>query len=161
MEPPSISGLLPGTLVHATVSEVLPHGLNLKFLGFFDATIDLYHIPLSATADLAKSFKVGKKLKGRILWSNASAQTGSQVFALTLLPHLVHPAHSTPLDPAILVQAFPAGRMLDGVQVQRVEPEFGLVCTIPGPQPTDPVVPAFVHVSRGIDTVALMALAHF
>lgn len=139
--------------MQATIAAVLPHGLNVKFLGFFDGTVDLYHIPLSAQAkaekggvDLTKAFKVGKKVKARLLWNAISPQTGSQVFSMSLLPHLVFPSQSANLSPAIIKQAFPTGRILEHVNVLRVEPEFGLVCGIPGPSSSDPVVPAFVHV---------------
>lgn len=154
MNPPSVAAILPGTLVQATISAVLPYGLNLKFLGFFDGTADLYHIPLpqihtassGVGADLSKSFKAGKKVKARVLWNAPSMQTGGQVFALSLLPHVVSPTLPSTLSPEIIRQAFPPGRVLDAVSVLRVEPDFGLACSIAGPTPDDPPIPAFVHV---------------
>ena len=135
------------TLVSAVVTALSPSGLNVKFLGFFDGTIDLYHLPLASAIsnDLAKHYKVGQKVKARVLWStnrSDSLNSTEKTLALTCLPHLVNSKSIHELK-----EAFPVGLLLQSVRVARVESEFGLVCEILGPKEGDPSVPAFVHVS--------------
>jgi rRNA biogenesis protein RRP5 len=44
-EATSANALLPGTLVSALVTAVVPSGLNVQILGFFNGTIELFHLP--------------------------------------------------------------------------------------------------------------------
>lgn len=136
------------TLVSAVVVAISPSGLNVKFLGFFDGTIDLYHLPLTSVLsnDLAKHYKVGQKIKARVLWTtnrSDSLNSTEKTLALTCLPHLVSPSNGV----KELKEAFPVGMLLQSVRISRVESEFGLVCEILGPSEGDPSVGAFVHVS--------------
>jgi rRNA biogenesis protein RRP5 len=61
----NIQSLLPGELVTARITRVLPNGLACRVLEFFDATIDVTHIPSTAMMkqssehDLRQQFKVG------------------------------------------------------------------------------------------------------
>lgn len=61
-----LSSLLPGLLVNATVKASTKTGLLLKFLGDFEGSVSLAHLPVGKfDIDL---FPIGKKLKARLLW---------------------------------------------------------------------------------------------
>ncbi|KAG9081621.1 rRNA biogenesis protein rrp5, partial [Ceratobasidium sp. 370] len=45
VEATSAHALLPGTLVSALVTAIVPSGLNVQILGFFNGTIELFHLP--------------------------------------------------------------------------------------------------------------------
>ena len=53
--------LLPGHLVSALITAVVPSGLNVKVCGFFDGTIDLAHLALGEE-DIEDKYKLGKKV---------------------------------------------------------------------------------------------------
>jgi hypothetical protein len=55
--PPTIDSLLPSMLVSSLITGVSAQGLTVKFLGFFDGTIDAIHLDKSP-----ESFKSGKKV---------------------------------------------------------------------------------------------------
>ncbi len=61
-----LSSLLPGLLVNGIVKESLESGLLLSFLGEFEATVSLNHLPIGKYD--TKYFPVGKKVKCRLLW---------------------------------------------------------------------------------------------
>ena len=55
----SVTSVLSGTLVHALITAIVPAGLNVQVLGYFEGTIDLSHIGLM---DPQSRFKVGQKV---------------------------------------------------------------------------------------------------
>ena len=57
----NVGSILPGHLVSALITAVVPSGLNVKVCGFFDGTIDLIHLGL-AGADIDEKFNIGKKV---------------------------------------------------------------------------------------------------
>ena len=57
----TVGSILPGHLVSALITAVVPSGLNLKICGFFDGTIDLAHLGLTAGA-VEEKYKIGKKV---------------------------------------------------------------------------------------------------
>lgn len=137
----SVNSILPGTLVQCLVTSVKPDGLNLQVAGFFDGTVDLFHLP-------EKSFKAGKKVKARILYNYS---TSPPKFALALSEHVIH------LRPRLvsyngeekgLKEAYPIGTVLDAVKVLRVENERGLIVKA-GDQE------GFIHVRRYLEFYAL------
>lgn len=58
----SVGSILPGHLVSALITAVLPNGLNVKVCAFFDGTLDLAHLGVSA-AELGAKYKVGRKVR--------------------------------------------------------------------------------------------------
>jgi rRNA biogenesis protein RRP5 len=125
----SVSSVLPGALVSCLVTAVLAWGLNVQLLGFFGGTLDLFHLP---PADIEENFKVGQKIKARVLWDVSS--NSPKTFALSALPHVVHmmagPIVNEEKKQAVR-DAFPVGTVLDAIKVRRVESEWGLVCEGP------------------------------
>ena len=57
-EATSANALLPGTLVSALVTAIVPSGLNIQVLGFFNGTIELFHLPGGID-----SVKIGEKVR--------------------------------------------------------------------------------------------------
>lgn len=135
----SVTSILPGALVSCLVTAVLAWGLNVQLLGFFGGTLDLFHLP---SADIEDKYKVGQKIKARVLWDVDS--NNPKTFALSVLPHVVHLGTDGPLvnkeKKQTVRETFPAGTVLDTVKVRRVESEWGLVCEGPNG------VQGFVHV---------------
>ena len=60
-EASTVTSILPGHLVSALITAVVPSGLNVKICGFFDGTIDLAHLGLG-DADIEQTYIVGKKV---------------------------------------------------------------------------------------------------
>lgn len=145
-----ISALLPGTLVQGSISAITPSGLNVKFLGFFEGSVDSLHM-LPTTAH---TYKVGEKVKARILWTAPPLNDSPVRFSLSVLPHILSLTPKTaPLAPGVqnsevapIGQVLPVGTFLENLQVIKIEPEWGLLCALPG---TD--LKAFVHISHVSD----------
>lgn len=135
----SITSLLPLQLVPALVTAVMPQGLNVKFHGYYDGTIDRFHLPISAGDDIAEHYKEGQKVKARILWDSIS-QTPKK-FALSMRAEIVR------LDEArvrALQNEWVVGTKCSA-RIVAVDDEWGLTCEIVG-QGVEEAVPAFVHV---------------
>ena len=131
--------MLPGTLVQSLVTAAHPTGLNLQILGFFEGTIDQFHLG----ADVA-SYKVGKKLKARVLYSYGSSPPR---FALSLKDHIVgldtkYVQSENASTPSDVQAAYPIGTILQNIKVLRTEPERGLIVSV------QPGLEGFVHASR-------------
>ena len=134
-----MTSILPGTLVQSLITAVVPSGLNLQILGFFEGTIDLVHL------HPGKTHKIGQKVKARVLYDISG--TTPPKFALALADHIVSldvrrakGAPNSNIRP-ILQEAYPVGTILNEVKVTNVEPERGLILEV------EPGVEGFVHVS--------------
>lgn len=55
----SVTSVLPGTLVQALITAVVPSGLNVQLLGYFEGTIDLFHL---APGNVEDNYKLGQKV---------------------------------------------------------------------------------------------------
>ncbi|KAK7468703.1 rRNA biogenesis protein rrp5 [Stygiomarasmius scandens] len=136
----NISSVLPGSLVQALITAVHPTGLNLQVLGFFDGTVDEYHLPRHMTE---KSYKVGKKIKARVLYDIPN--TSPPRIALALNEHIINlevrKASDAEKAPT-LQDAYPVGTIINDVKVTRIETEQGLTVEI------KPGVEGFVHISN-------------
>lgn len=108
------------------VTSVNSDGLNLQVLGFFDGTVDLFHLARNPE----QAFKVGKKIRARILYNHS---TSPPKFALALSDHVLHlRPHmvSSGQGASDLQEAYPIGAVLDAVKVLRVEKERGLIVEV-------------------------------
>lgn len=137
----SISSVLPGALVTALVTATLSSGLNVKFFGYFDGTIDLFHLNHQ---DPETDFKVGQKIKARVIWDSIGSTP--KKFSLSMAEHVLELTVATvrvgKTKEAVL-ERFPIGRVLDQVRVVRLDDEWGLSCEIVEGKT---MAPAFVHV---------------
>ena len=108
-------------------------------LGFFEGTVDPLHLPNEGS-----SYKVGKKMKARILYHYSSSSPPK--FALALTEHVVNlqVRQSRDKDEEIktsdIQDAYPVGTLLEAVKVLRIEPERGLIVEV------EPGLEGFVHV---------------
>ncbi|KAJ3344950.1 Protein RRP5, partial [Kappamyces sp. JEL0680] len=120
--------LVAGALVHGRVTAVSDSGLKVVILGIFEATIELSHCTKSA--DVVDSFKVGQKLKSRIVWVDDIAKC----IGLSLLDHFLAWQRVT----------FTAtiGEIKDNVEVVKMDSRMGLLM-----QWTDDQL-GFAHISR-------------
>jgi len=139
----NVTSLLPGTLVQSLITAVVPSGLNLQMLGYFEGTVDQVHL------NPGKKHTVGQKVKARVLY-DISGSTPPR-FALALVDHVVgldvkrSRGPEKPTVNSILQKVYPVGTILDNVRVSRVEPERGLILEdVAG-------VNGFVHISHVSD----------
>jgi rRNA biogenesis protein RRP5 len=134
----NITSLLPGTLVQSLITAVVPSGLNLQILGYFEGTVDQVHL------QPGKTYKIGQKIKARILY-DISGTTPSK-FALALVDHIAlmnvrrAKAAEKSTDCPILQEVYSVGTIYKEAKVTRVEQERGLILEV------EPGVQGFVHV---------------
>lgn len=132
------------------VSAITPSGLNVKFLEFFEGSVDSLHMLPSGS----HPYKVAENVKARILWTTPPLNDSPVRFSLSVLPHIVGlEPRSAPLMPGVpdsdsapIGHVLPVGAFLENLQVIKVEAEWGLLCVLPG---TD--LKAFVHISHITD----------
>ncbi|KAG0704363.1 hypothetical protein DFH29DRAFT_380266 [Suillus ampliporus] len=139
----NVTSVLPGILGQALITAILPSGLKLQILGFFDATVDEFHMP----ANPAKAFKIGQKVKARILYEIAGSSPPK--FSVSLLDHVVKleekfSTHGISENAAIHL-TYPIGTILDAIKVKRVEPTRGLIVEV------QPHLDGFIHISHTSD----------
>ncbi|KIM88562.1 hypothetical protein PILCRDRAFT_813517 [Piloderma croceum F 1598] len=139
----NITSLLPGMLVQSLITAVVPSGLNLQILGYFEGTVDQIHL------QPGKKYKIGQKIKARILY-DISGTTPSK-FALALVDHIAlmdvrrAKAAEKSTDCPILQEVYSVGTILNEARVTRVEQERGLILEV------EPGVEGFVHISHVSD----------
>jgi len=115
-------------------------GLNLLVLGYFEGTVDPLHL-----RNEGSSYKIGKKIKARILYHYSSSSPPK--FALALTEHVVNlrvrqsQYKSEEAKKAKDIQdAYPIGTLLEAAKVLRIEPERGLIVQV------EPGLEGFAHV---------------
>lgn len=149
----SITSVLPATLVTALVTATLPSGLNVKFFGYFDGTIDKFHLN---GLDPEKNFKLGQKIKARVLWDSIASTP--KKFSLSISKHVVDMDIAKVKDRGVSVaDLYPVGRSLAQVKIIHIDDEWGLTCEI---TEDDVEVAAFVHVSLGTPFSSAQPTAH-
>jgi len=127
--------VLPGALVQSLVTVVSDHGLGLQVLGYFGGTIDLHHLP---TRDPSKKYKVGQKVKARVLYELPA--TSPPKFALSLVDHVLT-LQTKQTEGSYISESYPIGKILDNVKVVCAEGEHGVTVEV------TPDITGFVHVS--------------
>ncbi|RYP47349.1 hypothetical protein DL768_006600 [Monosporascus sp. mg162] len=141
-EATTINTFLPGSSVELLVSEISNHGIAGKVMGSLDVTADLVHSGVGPQAlDLESKYKVGKKIKARVICNFPTAQEPK--LGISLLEHVLslQPMHTTssqhPPD------ALSISTLVEQCTVTKVEPEIGLFVDIG----VDGVC-GFAHISR-------------
>jgi rRNA biogenesis protein RRP5 len=145
----NINSLLPGELVTARITRILPNGLACRILEFFDAVVHVAHLSdmlVASEQRLRDAFKVGDKITGRVLYVSLSVV--HKAIGLSMLPHVV--GYKTPqvegLPPAVNdMELGPRyGAFIERVTVRQVDNGMSLLCEID----QLPGVFGRVHVSR-------------
>ncbi|EIW71695.1 hypothetical protein TREMEDRAFT_27162 [Tremella mesenterica DSM 1558] len=134
-----VGSLLPGHLVIALITAVVPSGLNVKISGFYDGTIEVAHLPLG-DSDIDDKYKVGKKVQARVIYEANSHDP--RHFSLSALPHIITFSSPTTKTGIPLEQGVEIGRVFDSLKVVRIIPEWGVICR------TDDGLDGFVHISH-------------
>lgn len=133
-----MTSIIPGMLVQSLITALVPSGLNLQVLGFFEGTVDQTHL------HSGRKYKIGQKVKARVLY-DVSGTTPSK-FALSLADHIVSldvkraRSVENSVDRPALQDSYPIGTILEEVKVTNVESERGLIMEVM------PGVEGFVHV---------------
>ncbi|KAH8990141.1 nucleic acid-binding protein [Lactarius hatsudake] len=142
----NVKSILPGELAQCLITSVSPLGLNVQVLGYFEGTIDEYHLP---PGDPADNFKAGKKVKARVLYEIPG--TSPPHFSLSLAFHVIAleqksvNAGGGDGDTTSIDEAYPVGTTLDSVKIVKVEPERGLLVDV------QEGIRGFVHISHASD----------
>ena len=140
----TINTFLPGTAVELMVNEISGRGLAGKVMGSLDVTADLIHSGAGPQAvDLEEKYKVGKKVKARVICNFPTSQDPK--LGISLLEHVTKlrpktvdgSSSKSPLD-ALSISA-----LVEECTVTKVEPEVGVFVEI-----GIKGVPGFVHISR-------------
>ncbi|KAK0129913.1 rRNA biogenesis protein rrp5 [Cadophora gregata f. sp. sojae] len=144
-EAPTIDAFVPGTAVEILVAEITPRGIAGKVMGMLDVTADLMHSGAGADGkDLEKKYKIGSKIKGRVICTFPNAQPAK--LGVSLLDHVMLLAsqlaiqdkeRKNPLD------VLPLSSIVEEATVTKVEPGMGLFVDL-GLKG----VSGFVHISR-------------
>lgn len=144
-EAPTIDAFLPGTAVEMLVADVTPKGVVGKVMGMVDVTADVIHSGAAASnKDIEKKYKIGSKIKGRIICTFPNAEP--QKLGISLLDHIVSCTSQLATKDGKKespVEALPLSSIIETVTVRKVEPSAGLFVDvgIKG-------VSGFVHISR-------------
>ncbi|EQK98580.1 Nucleic acid-binding, OB-fold-like protein [Ophiocordyceps sinensis CO18] len=143
-EATTISTYLPGTTVSVLVSNVDRRGLAGKVMGHLDVTADLIHSGVGPDGtDLESTYKIGAKLKARIICNFPTAKDPK--LGISLLPHVTSltrkhiETDANKLPTAVL----PVSSLVEKCTVRHVEAEIGLFVDtgVAG-------LIGFVHISR-------------
>ena len=143
-EAPTVDAFLPGTAVEILVADITPRGLIGKVMGMVDVTADLTHSGAASGKDIEKKYKIGTKIKGRIVCNFPASDPPK--LGVSLLDHIItlSPQQATkdgkkhsPLE------VLPLSAIVEEVTVRKVEPGMGLFVDV-GVKG----VSGFVHISR-------------
>ncbi|KAH7037801.1 uncharacterized protein B0I36DRAFT_237070 [Microdochium trichocladiopsis] len=141
-EATTINAFLPGSAVELMVSEVVPRGIAGKVMGSLDVTCDLLHSGLGPQAvDLEAKFKIGKKIKARIICNFPNAKEPK--LGISLLDHVMTMQPLTTTSKKSPTEVLPLSSRVEKCTVTKVEPEIGLFVDI-----GIPGLSGFVHISR-------------
>ncbi|TVY84220.1 rRNA biogenesis protein rrp5 [Lachnellula suecica] len=144
-EAPTVDAFLPGTAVEILVADITSRGLAGKVMGMLDVTADLVHSGAGSSGkDLEKKYKLGTKIRGRIICTFPSADPPK--LGISLLDHVLALAPRQALKSGgkcTPLEALPSSTIVEEITVRKVESGLGLFVDvgIKG-------VPGFVHISR-------------
>jgi rRNA biogenesis protein RRP5 len=144
-EAPTVDAFLPGSAVEILVADITSRGIAGKVMGMVDVTADLMHSGAGASGkELEKKYKIGSKIKGRIVCTFPAAEPPK--LGVSLLEHVVSLApqqgvkngeKKNPLD------ILPLSTIIEEVTIRKVEADVGLFVDV-GVKG----VFGFVHISR-------------
>jgi rRNA biogenesis protein RRP5 len=160
-EAPTVDAFLPGTAIQVLVTESGAGGVAGKVMGMLTVTADITHAGLGAKdVDISKKYKVGSKVKGRIIWTLPS-DDGSKRVGFSHLDHLLALPPSTAKLPenasaklraqaTNLEKHLPLSSIIDDAKVTHVISDRGLYMALPSAagEPKQ----AFAHISQVSDS---------
>ena len=129
----NVSTLLPGMLVNSRVKQVLADGILCSFMTFFSGTVDCFQTgSVATTKGVASAFKVGQRMRARVIFVDAVAKR----VCLTLLPHLLE--HTSITLPKL-------GKVFQTATIARVDAGQGVALSV---SDGDDHIAAYAHVSQ-------------
>lgn len=138
---PTINSFLPGVAAEILLTEVTPSGMMGKIMGMLDTTVDLVQSgATNGKLDLERKFKIGAKIKGRIVSTFPSAEPFKIGFSM--LDHVLklspeaHGPGSSEEAPAI-------SAIVPEAEVVKVDPGMGVYVQVGNGKHL-----GFVHISR-------------
>jgi rRNA biogenesis protein RRP5 len=144
-EAPTVDAFLPGSAIEILVTDITPRGIIGKVMGMVDVTADLMHSGAGASGkDLEKKYKIGSKIKGRVVCTFPAADPPK--LGVSLLEHVLSLApqqaikngeKKNPLD------VLPLSTIVEEITVRKVEADVGLFVDV-GVKG----ISGFVHISR-------------
>ncbi|KAJ1335486.1 rRNA biogenesis protein RRP5 [Microdochium nivale] len=138
----TINAFLPGSAVEILVDDIAVRGIAGKVMGSLDVTCDLLHSGLGPQGvDLESKFKIGKKIKARIICNFPTAKEPK--LGISLLDHVMTLQPLTTTSKKAPTEILPLSSKIEKCTVTKVENEIGLFVDIGVPG-----ISGFVHVSR-------------
>ncbi|KAK5698625.1 rRNA biogenesis protein rrp5 [Elasticomyces elasticus] len=162
-EAPVVDAFLPGTAVNILVVDSAAGGVAGKIMGMVEVSADIIHAGAAAgegkdgkAVDSAAKYKIGSKVKGRIIWTlpadDGARKVGVSLLegALALPPPVGKLAENASPRQKLQAQGVEQGLALSSTveeaKVVFVLPERGLFLSLPGGGK------AFAHISQISDT---------
>ncbi|KAK4505327.1 hypothetical protein PRZ48_003290 [Zasmidium cellare] len=157
---PTVDSFLPGTAVEMLVVDSGPKGVAGKVMGMLDVTADIVHSGAVREDDMNKKYKVGSKVKARLIYA-VPKDDGSRRVGASLLEHtlvLVPPPTKLPVnatatlkvESANLAQELPLSSTVEA-KVVRVSADRGLFFTFAQDGRKGVEFQAFAHISQIAD----------
>jgi len=138
----TINAFLPGSAVELMVSEIVPRGIAGKVMGSLDVTCDLLHSGLGPqSVDLEAKFKIGKKIKARVICNFPGAKDPK--LGISLLDHVTTLQPLQTSSKKSPTEVLPLSSKVEKCTVTKVESDIGLFVDI-----GIPGLSGFVHISR-------------
>ncbi|KAI1355729.1 hypothetical protein F5Y01DRAFT_269647 [Xylaria sp. FL0043] len=141
-EATTIQTFLPGSAVELMVSDITRRGLVGKVMGSLDVTADIIHSGLGPKAlDLEEKYKVGKKIKARVICDFPTAKEPK--LGISLLDHVMTLASQRTASAKLPLDVLPPSSTVEQCTVFKVDPGMGVFVEVGVDR-----VPGFVHISR-------------
>ncbi|KAJ5654288.1 hypothetical protein N7490_001291 [Penicillium lividum] len=138
---PTIGTFLPGVAAEILLTEVTENGLMGKIMGMLDATVDLVQSGANdGKVDLVRKYKMGAKIKGRIISTFPSAEPFKVGFSI--LDHVLR-LSSESYGPGSSPDAPAISAIVPEAKVIKVDPGMGVYVQIGETKHI-----GFVHISR-------------
>ncbi|KAF1847168.1 rRNA biogenesis protein-like protein RRP5 [Cucurbitaria berberidis CBS 394.84] len=147
-EAPTIDVFLPGTAVDVLIADTTPATVTGKILGLIDATADAYHSGTTEKgADITKKYKIGSKVKGRILFTCPDSEP--RKVGVSFLDHVVSLStrmSGKPKERKPPLELLPISTIIESAKVIKVQQGHGAFFDL-GVRD----VVGFAHISRLAD----------
>ncbi|KAJ6036648.1 RRNA biogenesis protein RRP5 [Penicillium herquei] len=138
---PTIGSFLPGVAAEILLTEVTETGMMGKIMGMLDATVDLVQSGANdGKLDLVRKFKIGAKIKGRIVSTFPSSEPFKVGFSI--LEHVLK-LSTEPSGPNSSAEAPAISAIIPEAKIIKVDHGLGVYAQIGKTQHL-----AFVHISR-------------
>ncbi|KAJ5546028.1 hypothetical protein N7494_003613 [Penicillium frequentans] len=138
---PTIGTFLPGVAAEILLTEVTENGLMGKIMGMLDATVDLVQSGANdGKLDLVRKYKMGAKIKGRIISTFPSSEPFKVGFSI--LDHVLK-LSSESYGPGSSTEAPAISAIIPEAKVIKVDPGMGVYVQIGETKHI-----GFVHISR-------------